>query len=385
MAQHVANIGERRSPEAGAEPKLAPPEVAVARPRPQQQDWALTIVGIAAILAICYFAEEILVVILVSVLLAFILAPIADFLVRLRLPRAVAAGIAVVLLLTLFAVAVYFGINQATALLNELPRYSGEIRAKVLEFVRKTHTLAILGVSQQAAANSSTRAVANWTDLVTRGFGSATQVILAGSFVPFLVFFMLTWQDHARQATVGLFPMELRRDANSTLGMISGMVRSFMIGNLFLALLIGGISMVVFALLGIPFFYFAGILSGFLSLIPYLGAFLSILPPLFLGVGKLTPSEVGWVVLTAFTMHIIAMNFLYPKLLGSRLRLNPLAVTIALLVWAWLWGAVGLALAVPITAGMKIVFDHVPSLRPFSTWLGEETPANGANGNHQPV
>jgi predicted PurR-regulated permease PerM len=73
---------------------------------------------------------------------------------------------------------------------------------------------------------------------------------------------------------------------------------------------------------------------------------------------------------------------LYPKFLGKRLSLNPLAVTIALLVWAWLWGALGLLLAVPITAGMKIVFDHVQPLKPIGAWLGEEGLQNGAaNGN----
>jgi predicted PurR-regulated permease PerM len=72
---------------------------------------------------------------------------------------------------------------------------------------------------------------------------------------------------------------------------------------------------------------------------------------------------------------------LYPKFLGSRLRLNPLAVTLALLIWAWLWGAAGLVLAIPITAGIKIIFDHVQPLKPFAAWLGEENPQqNGANG-----
>lgn len=103
------------------------------------------------------------------------------------------------------------------------------------------------------------------------------------------------------------------------------------------------------------------------------------LPPLFVGAGRLTVPDVGWIVLTAVALHVLAMNVLYPKMLGSRLRLNPLAATIALLVWAWLWGAAGLLLAVPITAGMKIVFDHVESLKPFGAWLGEEV-GNG-NGN----
>ena len=55
----------------------------------------------------------------------------------------------------------------------------------------------------------------------------------------------------------------------------------------------------------------------------------------------------------------------------SRLKLNPLAVTIALLFWGWIWGAVGLLLAIPITGAMKIIFDHVESMKSFAAWLGE--------------
>jgi len=83
MAQQVTNIGDLRSAEQQAQPNLPPPEVAVAHPRPWRNEWAFYAVGLGAIAAICYFAEEILVVILVSVLLSFVLAPIADLLSRL--------------------------------------------------------------------------------------------------------------------------------------------------------------------------------------------------------------------------------------------------------------------------------------------------------------
>ena len=77
------------------------------------------------------------------------------------------------------------------------------------------------------------------------------------------------------------------------------------------------------------------------------------------------------ILLTVFALHLAAMNVLYPKILGKRLQLNPLAVTISLLFWGWLWGAIGLVLAVPIMGATKIVFDHVEPLRPYGTWLGE--------------
>lgn len=378
MAQPIRNPirninDEQREQAPPAPPVLPPPEVAVERPRPRRKDWALHAMGLGAIFAMCYVAEEILAVILVSVLLAFLLAPVIALLTRLRFPRWLSALFAVVLLLAILGGIGYLGVNQAVNLLGELPKYLDQIHDKVTALLRKTQSLQLLS-EFGSGAGVNVHETTNWTALLSRGFGSASEIVLIGSFVPVLVFFMLTWQEHVRNATVGLFPLEQRRQVYSTLGMISSMIRDFLLGNFIIALLIGVISMAVYGFLGIPFFYFAGFLSGILSLIPYFGAILAILPPLFLGVGKLSLAHIGWIILTEFTLHLTAMNVLYPKLLGGRLRLNPLAVTIALLFWGWLWGAMGLVLAVPITAGMKIIFDNVASLRPFGVWLGEEGP-----------
>jgi len=69
-------------------------------------------------------------------------------------------------------------------------------------------------------------------------------------------------------------------------------------------------------------------------------------------------------------MHLLALNVLYPKLLGSRLKINPLAVTIALLFWGAVWGAVGLVLAIPITGALKIICDHVESMKTVGRLAG---------------
>src|SRR5581483_2486180 len=191
---------------------------------------------------------------LVSILVAFVLAPVTDFLSRFRLPRAVAALISVLLLVGLIGLVAYLALNPASS-------EKGTVK------VRETP---------------------DWTDLLSRGFGSISQVVLAASFIPFLVFFMLTWQEHARRATMGLFAVENRRAAYKTLGLISGMIRNFMVGNLMIGLIMSVVSTIVFGILHISFFYFAGFISGFLSLIPYLGVALALLPPFFLGIGHLT-------------------------------------------------------------------------------------------------
>ena len=72
------------------------------------------------------------------------------------------------------------------------------------------------------------------------------------------------------------------------------------------------------------------------------------------------------------SLHVIAMNFLYAKIIGRRVRLNPLVVTVAMMFWGLLWGAVGLVLAIPITAGIKAVCDNVESLMPLGRLLGED-------------
>jgi predicted PurR-regulated permease PerM len=168
-----------------------------------------------------------------------------------------------------------------------------------------------------------------------------------------------------------LFPLHHRHTAFVTLGLIGKMLQSFIVGNLLIGLLISAVSVAIFGLLHVPFFYFVGFLSGFLSLVPYLGIVLAMVPPILVGIGQLEPSDLIVVVFCVIGLHLLALNVLYPKLLGSRLRINPLAVTIALLFWGAVWGAVGLVLAIPITGAIKIIFDHVESMKPYADWLGE--------------
>ena len=347
------------------------PDDAVVRAKPQKFHWSLTAVGIATILGLCYWGELVLAVMLLSVLLAFILAPAVDLLMRFRIPRGVAAFVSVVIFLALIGGAIYYSSNQAFSFFQDLTQDTGKIRSEFVRFLQRAENFGRVAQSGQTGASSVVASPTNWTALLLRGFGSVTQALVAASFVPFLVYFMLTWQHHVRSCTVMLFPLENRHTAYVTLGLISAMIRSFMAGNVLIGLFIGTISTIVFGILHFPFFYFIGFISGFLSLIPYLGVLLAMAPPIIAGIGPVESGAILGAVVTVLGMHLIALNVLYPKFLGNRLQLNPLTVTIALLVWGWLWGAVGLVLAIPITAAMKIIFDHVERLKPYGAWLGE--------------
>jgi len=336
--------------------------------------WSLTLLGIGLIVMFAYYGESVLAVLFFAILLSFMLSPVVQALEYLRVPRALAALVSVVVLL-----AALYGIsaasyNQALIFADNVPKYSQKIRSILQPFRQEAEKIEKTGeaVGDPEASNVvPVRQVKSWSEVLTHGAGTLTDIVLAASFIPFLAYFLLTWQSHARSATVMLFPMHHRHTAFVTLGLIGKMLQSFIVGNLLIGLLISGASVALFGLLHVPFFYFVGFLSGFLSLIPYLGVVLAMVPPILVGLGQLETGDLVLVLFCVVGLHLFALNVLYPKLLGSRLRINPLAVTIALLFWGAVWGAVGLVLAIPITGAIKIVFDHVESMKPYADWLGE--------------
>jgi hypothetical protein len=88
-------------------------------------------------------------------------------------------------------------------------------------------------------------------------------------------------------------------------------------------------------------------------------------------VGLVNKTGVVIILLTVIILHVLTMNVLYPKIVGKRLRLNPLAISLSLLFWAWIWGGMGLILAVPLVGATKIICDYVEPLRGLGAWLGD--------------
>lgn len=338
---------------------------------------AQVILAIAVVLAICYVAKLILVTLLVSILLAFMLEPVVNLLEKVRLPRPAGAFLAILVMLAAVYAGSYFLYGRAMSFVHELPKYSERIRSH-LAHVRE-QTTELEKTTQQVFPDDKNAKkpmpvkVENQgaQGIVTDNIGAVTEVVLTLFFIPFLTYFMLSWQEHARTKSVQLFRPEYRTTAYVTLGRISAMMKSFISGNFAIGMFMSVCSVVIFGFLGVPYFYFLGFISGFLSLMPYLGIALAMLPPIAAGIGTMSDARLLMVGATVLGLHLLAMNVLYPKILGSRLQLNPLVVTISLLIWGFIWGAMGLILAVPIMAAVKIICDHVASLRPIGEWMGE--------------
>ena len=373
---------------------------------------ATSLIALASVVALLYYGRDFFVTLIVSAVFACILDPIVMLVMKLRIPRPAATGIVIGLALVAVYLLSLMAWMQIATIREDLPTYSSrvlEVSNKVNDKLTDLEKRAVASVVPKALQQQDQQiqqkpqealkarrrraglppaqvtpppkpeiqevrvhtdpkpAIATLYSYVAGYF----HVLVMASFVPFLVYFMLSWHHHVRSATVMLFRMEHRHTAYVALGMISAMIRSFMVGNLLIGLFLGAISTLIFWAVHVPFFYFVGFVSGFLSLVPYLGVVLAIAPPLFVGMEHLSSQDMFAITIAIIALHLVALNVLYPKFLGNRMQLNPLAVTMALLLWAWLWGAMGLVLAVPITAAMKIVFDHIESLKPYGAWLGE--------------
>jgi predicted PurR-regulated permease PerM len=209
-------------------------------------------------------------------------------------------------------------------------------------------------------------------DYIYRQLGTLYQVAAMASFVPLLVYFMLSWRDHVYRSFLRFFDTSDRDAVARAIQGIAGMARAFVVGNFMLALVLAAVSSTLFAVIRLPYPFLIGVVSGLLSLVPYAGLVLALLPPVLATLATGAPTgTLLFAGVIVIALHLIALNILYPIVVGARVHLNPLIVTFSLMFWGFLWDAAGLVLAIPITAGLKAVCDNVEGLRKYGRFLGD--------------
>src|SRR5712691_10517861 len=152
-------------------------------PTIRKRNWPEIIIATGAVMTFCYFAEWELAVVLISILLAFILAPVVDLLQRLRVPRGLGSLIAVLLLVGIVYGIIYFSYNQAMSFVDDLPKYSNKIRSIMVGFRQKTEKLEkttenVLEAGKEDKDAVKVRPASPWTDIFTKSFGSFSHALL---------------------------------------------------------------------------------------------------------------------------------------------------------------------------------------------------------------
>jgi predicted PurR-regulated permease PerM len=342
-----------------------------ARSNPSQR-----IIAAAIVFAFLYFASSVVITLLLAALLAYFLDPVVGFLERIHIPRAIGAVVALLSVTAFFAGMGYLVVLRSNQFLDDWPRYSAILRHVTTAFDRQISSVekqveAIAPAPEKGripARASEPPPVREW---LFQGVGSLYSFLVVATFVPFLVFFMLATKSRIWRATLGLFPEVHQERVRGALDEVSLMLRSYVAGNALVAVILMLASWAFFIVIHLDYPFLSGCVSGLLNLVPYLGAVLAWIPPFLIGLGQW--STIGpyvGVAIMVTILHIVGLNVLMPAIVGRRVHLNALAVTVALLFWGWLWGAVGLILAIPITAATKVICDHAEGWEPVGRWLG---------------
>jgi predicted PurR-regulated permease PerM len=319
--------------------------------------------GLVALVAACYFVSHTFSALLTSLVLAYLLNPLLKYIEQRGFDRLTALGLlygigAFAVFLSSFVLIPYFG-HQLDAFGKALPVYIQTIQGWVEKW--KVDLAGYYGGDEgiwllDRFEETVTQWVAALSDL---GYGQLKKLFFAAFnllLAPILVFFMLLYKQHARDFIIRMFHhrerhylLELGREINHSL-------ERFLIGMMCDCVLVGLLTAITLALLGVEFPLLNGLFAGFASIVPFLGVLIAMIPPALIGYAQtgdiwLIPK----VAAAYFVINVIIEgNLIKPLVMKHTLRLNPLAVIFAVMAMGELLGFWGIVLAIPIAAVIKI-------------------------------
>jgi predicted PurR-regulated permease PerM len=355
------------------------PIISVASATVRASSTSTRIIAAGIVIAFCYWASSVIVTLLVSMLMAYFLDPLVSYLERLHIPRGLGSLLIVLLVIGVLAFIGWTLIVRMDQFSADWPKFREPIQQMTgsvenrLEGIEKS--VENLGPKPEPSIGPPVEVVREeshaFRNAIFARLSSFYSVVLGATFIPFLLFFMLAAKRQVWHATMQLFPSSDRTEVRDTLNDVSDVLRSYVVGTAMVGLVLVISSWLFFWSLGLDFAFLTALVSGILNLVPYLGVVMSWAPVTLVALRKyhtITPFLGIYAMLGL--LHLIAANVLFPAMVGRRVHLNALAVTVALLFWGFLWGGIGLILAIPITATIKVICDHVDGCQPIGRWLG---------------
>jgi predicted PurR-regulated permease PerM len=345
------------------------------------------------IVAILYWAQEVLVPIAIAVLLTFILAPVVGALERLHLRRIPSVAIATVLSVSILLGASWIVAWQMSGLANDLPRYRINILKKIddlrafkrggaLEKVEQTveDVKSELKKTEDPSDQQPSQVVvaaeqesAFWP--IPLATGPMLERVAAAGLAIALVIFMLTQKEDLRNRLIRILGYGRLTVTTKALEEAGRRISRYLLAQ---ALINSGFGLavgVVLFLVGVPYALLWGLMATLLRFIPYVGPWLAAIMPTALSLayfpGWITPLiVVGVFVLLELTTNLL----LEPLFYGESAGVSEIAILIMAAFWTWLWGPVGLILATPLTVCLVVFSKYVPEMT-FITVLLSDAPA----------
>jgi predicted PurR-regulated permease PerM len=334
---------------------------------------ASVLISIYLVLLGLYYLQDLLILIAFALILAMVLLPICRGLENKGLPRSIAITICL-----LFSIAIIIGLFSLLAFQiiefsNEWPLFIKKAEkwisglqtflSRNLNISRKKQMLELSNQTIGLLKNSGT--------IITATFSTIMHSITILILIPIFMFFMLFYRSFFSSFLFKVFPTTDEGTLKGIMAKTGSVVQSYLVGLLVVMFIVACANSIGFWWIGVDYPIFFGIITGLLLLIPYIGIWIGASLPIILSLATLSPSHALAVIAWIAAVQFIEANFITPLVIGSKVSINPMVAMVALLGGEMLWGIPGLILALPFTAIIKVIFDHVPSLQPYGFILGE--------------
>ncbi len=342
-----------------------------------------SLVALVVVTAVLYFAREVLIPFALAILLAFLLAPAVRRLERWKLGRVLSTLVVVLLGVAVIATVGWVAARQTLSLAANLPQYRANIAEK-LEYLRSPGELsraaeAIRSLEEETstgatrepmpvveAPGSPYAQLVEWLAPIAKPLGTALAVIV-------FTILMLLHRENMRERLVGLIGARRIQLTTQAMGEASQRVSSFLFMQLVMNASFGIPFGIALYFIGIPNALLWGLLATLLRFVPYAGVWIAVAMPAALAFAISDGwSQVAWVLGVFVLLELIIVYALEPWLYGRSAGLAPIAVIAAVLFWTWLWGPVGLLLAMPLTVCVAVMGRYIPELGYLNVLLGVE-------------
>jgi predicted PurR-regulated permease PerM len=327
-------------------------------------------IGAIALFAILYIAKNIIVPLVFATIIAILLSPLVDFFVRIRLNRVVA--IAISLLLT-FLIVFAFGsllISQAIRFSESWPAIINQTINDASEYFdwdpQKIHAWITKTLGE--IANISTAAIGQ--SLVIAG-----SVLIVLFLLPVYVFLILFYQPLLLEFIWRLFGKDNQGQVKGIVTQIKTVIQHYLTGLVIEAVIIAILDTIALLILGIEYALIIGIIGALLNIIPYIGGLVAVAIPIVVAlVTKSSPMYAIYVLAAYYFIQLVDNNYIVPKIVASQVKINALFSIIVVIAGNALWGIPGMFLSIPVLAIVKLICDHIDSLKPWGFLLGDTMP-----------
>ena len=318
--------------------------------------------------------------ILIAGFLFYLLNPLVNLLMKIKVKnhqvsRTFAVAIVFLLLIAIIVSALSFLIpnilNQVEQLIQNMPEYIKSFQrflTKVLQ--QKNLPPWIVDLTKDVDINAYTKEIEeslsgfakNFMMSITSSIGSiigmVTSVTVTIVTVPFMLFYMLKDGHKLVPTVTGIFSEKQANRIGELLEKISETISKYISGQAIECLFVGTCTAIGYGIVGVPFALLIGIFAGITNMIPYIGPYIGLLPALILALSNSVRQTI-LVIIVCVVVQQIDGNLIYPNVIGKSLDIHPLTIIIILLVAGNLAGLLGMLLAVPVYAVIKVIVIYI--------------------------